>query len=495
MDTPIKINNKFEGKNMKTNREEIEWVKLFKREAEILIVYQVLIGRKYYHEVIGIDFQPKNIKHEEWFIYLDKKDLIQESLAIKEEYKKDPLFLVYVADKIEKKGEELIRRTEELITSIKDKSNKELRDAFEEFNDIFSRYIPFIWIVFAIEKFLPEVIKAKLKAIYSGISDKETGEYFNILTSLPFKESSAIMEQKKILQSATVLKEGKMTPQVEDRIRDICRKFSWAGAMRVGWTYLKEPYDLNHYEGLIKTLAQGNPNKQLVQLKQKEKELRKSHNEFVAEKQIGLEIIKLVDLLRRYIFLRTYRGEVIVQAIVHARPLLSEISSRFNLKFEDIVYFTPEEIIKLLDFGEIPEYEQRKKGYKLLILDGKPEIIGGIKAAEIKFEKISELRGQGIVEGIVKGRTRIIHEKEDIEKFRDGELLVTQMTSPDMMLAIMRASAIITDEGGLTCHAALISRELQIPCIISTEVATKIFKDGDLVEVNSKEGIVKRVEQ
>jgi len=62
-----------------------------------------------------------------------------------------------------------------------------------------------------------------------------------------------------------------------------------------------------------------------------------------------------------------------------------------------------------------------------------------------------------------------------------------------MMPAIMRASAIITDEGGLTCHAALISRELQIPCIIGTEVATKVFKDGDLVEVNSKEGIARKV--
>ncbi len=51
----------------------------------------------------------------------------------------------------------------------------------------------------------------------------------------------------------------------------------------------------------------------------------------------------------------------------------------------------------------------------------------------------------------------------------------------------------ITDEGGLTCHAALISRELQIPCIIGTEVATKVLKDGDLVEINSKEGIVRKV--
>lgn len=494
MDTPIKVNNKFGGEKMKIEEEKIEWVKLFKREPELLIVFQAPIGRKYYPEAIGISFQPRNLKHEEWVYYIDKKDLIQEFLAIKKEHEKNPLFLVDLADKIEREGEKLVRKTKELKKHIKDKSNKELRDAFEEFNDIFCRYMPFVWVGFSVEKVLAEDIKPKLRAAYPNVSDKEIEEYFNILTSPLFKESTAVMEYKKILEVATLLKEkGKMTPSVEDKIRGLWREFSWAGATRVGWSYQKPPYDVNHYERLINALAQGDPNKQLEQLKQKEKELTKKYNEFIAEKQISPEIIKKADLLQRYIFLRTYRGEVVVQAMVHANPLLSEIGSRFDLKLDDIVYFIPDEIIKLLDSGNIPEYKQRKKGYKLLILDGKPELIGGVKVAETKFEDISELKGQGIVGGIIEGRTRVIYKREDAKKFRDGEVLVTQMTSPDMMPVIMSASAIITDEGGLTCHAALISRELQIPCIIGTEVATKVFKDGDLVEVNSNEGIVRRV--
>jgi len=408
---------------MKTNEEKIEWVKLFKREPELLIVFQAPFGRKYYPEAIGINFQPRNLKHEEWFYYIDKKDLIQEFLAIKEEHEKNPLFLVDLADKIERKGKELVRKTEELTTNIKDKSNKELRDTFKEVNDIFCRYMPFVWVGFSVEKVLTEDIKPKLRVAYPDVSDKEIDEYFNILASPLFKESTAVMEHKKILEVATLLKEeGKMTPSVEDKIRGLWREFSWAGATRVGWSYQKPPYDMEHYKGLINALAQGDPNKQLEQLKQKEKELKKKYNEFIAEKQIYTEIIKTADLLQRYIFLRTYRGEVVVQAMVHTSFLLSEITSRFDLKLEDIVYFIPNEIIKLLDSGKIPEYEQRKKGYKLLILDGKPELIGGVKIAETKFEDISELKGQGIVGDIIEGRTRVIYQRDDSKKFRDGDV-------------------------------------------------------------------------
>jgi pyruvate,water dikinase len=65
------------------------------------------------------------------------------------------------------------------------------------------------------------------------------------------------------------------------------------------------------------------------------------------------------------------------------------------------------------------------------------------------------------------------------------------MTVPDLVSAMKRAAAIVTDEGGVTCHAAIISRELKKPCIIGTKVATKVFKDGDLVEVDANKGIVR----
>ena len=67
------------------------------------------------------------------------------------------------------------------------------------------------------------------------------------------------------------------------------------------------------------------------------------------------------------------------------------------------------------------------------------------------------------------------------------------MTSPDFMVAVKRAAAIVTDEGGITCHAAIISRELKIPCVIATKKATKAFTNGELIEVDANNGVVRKI--
>jgi pyruvate,water dikinase len=67
------------------------------------------------------------------------------------------------------------------------------------------------------------------------------------------------------------------------------------------------------------------------------------------------------------------------------------------------------------------------------------------------------------------------------------------MTRPDYVPAMKKAAAIVTNEGGITCHAAIVSRELGIPCIIGTKIATEVFKDGDVVEVNANHGWVRRI--
>ena len=77
----------------------------------------------------------------------------------------------------------------------------------------------------------------------------------------------------------------------------------------------------------------------------------------------------------------------------------------------------------------------------------------------------------------------------------NGDILVAPMTSPDFIVAMRQASAIITDEGGMTSHAAIVSRELGINCIVGTKIATKVLKDGDLVEVDADQGTVKIIKK
>lgn len=95
--------------------------------------------------------------------------------------------------------------------------------------------------------------------------------------------------------------------------------------------------------------------------------------------------------------------------------------------------------------------------------------------------------------GKIRGRVSTIFNTEEVPRFKPQSILVTNMTSPEYLPAIKQAKAIVTDEGGLTCHAAIVSRELGIPCIIGTKIATQVFKDGDRVEVDATRGIVRKL--
>jgi pyruvate,water dikinase len=100
------------------------------------------------------------------------------------------------------------------------------------------------------------------------------------------------------------------------------------------------------------------------------------------------------------------------------------------------------------------------------------------------------LRGLGASPGRARGAVRILHAPEEGHALRDGEVLVAAMTTPDWVPVLRRASALVTDGGGMTCHAAIVSRELGVPCVVGTRRATEVLRDGDIVTVDGAEGTV-----
>jgi len=100
------------------------------------------------------------------------------------------------------------------------------------------------------------------------------------------------------------------------------------------------------------------------------------------------------------------------------------------------------------------------------------------------------LKGISASAGIVKGKVKIILDPSENSKMKKGDILVTEMTNPLFLPAIQRAKAIITDVGGLLCHAAIVSRELGIPCVVGTKRATKILKDNQKIKVDGEKGTI-----
>lgn len=119
-----------------------------------------------------------------------------------------------------------------------------------------------------------------------------------------------------------------------------------------------------------------------------------------------------------------------------------------------------------------------------------------------KFKKLNllqdysvtkEFKGNIAYKGIARGRVRIINSVTDIGDFEEGDIIVSFNTNPSLMPALIKCGGIVTDEGGIMCHAAIVSRELKKPCIIGTKIATRVLKDGDKVEVDAEKGIVRKL--
>ena len=157
-----------------------------------------------------------------------------------------------------------------------------------------------------------------------------------------------------------------------------------------------------------------------------------------------------------------------------------------------------------LKSGKVDANELNKRyAYRVFRYDGrKKEVLTGEEAKQffnsLKFEKIEvtetgELHGDCACSGKGEGLVKVINLVSEMDKMNQGDVLVSRATSPDIVPAMKKASAIVTDMGGITCHAAIVSRELNIPCLIGTKVATKAFKDGDRVSVDATNGVARKL--
>ncbi len=138
------------------------------------------------------------------------------------------------------------------------------------------------------------------------------------------------------------------------------------------------------------------------------------------------------------------------------------------------------------------EWAVDRQTNQLMILQSRPETVWSLKKARAEGTVAGKiiLKGLSASPGIGAGKVKIIHSAKEIKKIRKGDILVTWMTSPDMVPAMRKASAIITDSGGMTSHAAIVSRELGIPCIVGTGNATKVLKEEQKVTVDGGKGLV-----
>jgi phosphoenolpyruvate synthase/pyruvate phosphate dikinase len=236
-----------------------------------------------------------------------------------------------------------------------------------------------------------------------------------------------------------------------------------------------------------------NIKKHLKEVKQKKKEIiskYKLSKEMVNIAKAICEGISWQDERKKHIFIYTH----------YKNLFLKELARRYNLPIRPLENYSLHKIIKAKDINNLIKKKITILGF---VVDTHVKELSEKESAYYWKEyvegksrnNIKEIKGIIASQGkkkIIQGKVKIVLDPQD-KDFKIGNILVAPMTSPEYVFLMKKSKAIITDAGGLTSHAAIVSRELKIPCIVNTKIATKVLKDNDLVEIDASKGIIKKL--
>jgi len=339
--------------------------------------------------------------------------------------------------------------------------------------------------------YLMEYLKERCKDNKLSISAMEA---FRILTTSTNK--SFIKKQQEDLISIAMIKSKEKQNLA---LKSHAKKYEWLEYGLQG-KILNEDYFKKELLKLkrrnIKKLAQ-NAEKEISEIKDKQKII-------IKKLKIHQHHQRLFKIARDSIFLKAFSKDAQFYSYYATENLFKELAFRGKLTLEQVKFLTLSEYQEVLSGKDFSNIANSRMKYSIHFSNkGKTIIYQGAKAKQIRkkinlikeqdiiSKSLTEIKGNSAYPGRVVGKVKIINSVQEMMKMHQGDVLVSHMTNPDIVPAMKQASAIVTDLGGITCHAAIVSRELKIPCVIGTKIATQVLKDGDKVEVDANKGIVK----
>lgn len=244
-------------------------------------------------------------------------------------------------------------------------------------------------------------------------------------------------------------------------------------------------------------ISAATPQSKLKELISNFEQLNTQRKKAIDELNPPKDVMQSLDALAELIAQRDWTKGYFTRALLSYNKLLDEIARRLGVTRTDLLYYSYIELGESILSGksiEANEIMSRQndgfaiviKNEKFNLVTGKEEIQKTIRDEDISepFEKlinISEFKGLPASPGIIKAKARVLEDASMISQLEQGEILVTYMTTIEFIPAFRKAGAVITDEGGMSCHAAIISREFKLPCVVGTKVATRVVQTGGYV--------------
>lgn len=456
----------------------------------------------------------KNIKLK---FYYKQKDSERFSAHVFGLVNKNPSF----GHKINK---EIIYHTDKLVSfaegvrklNLKKLTNKELWKIWQLNDDIHTELYTWGWLPNVTDMFhanFTNYLHNYLKKI--GVSEDKINEYLVILTN-PTKSSIVNQEREEFFKLALVVshtrninkllkfKPRQFIARLSFNNRELLR-LHWEKWHHLAYNFIGpkvtsiEEYAYNLQELLLSGIK---PHNLLNRENTKRSLEAKKQNKLLAKLKVDNKHRQLFKVWGDFMLTKFYRRNGQIRTVVIFRKVMQEIGNRLGLSLSQVRTMLNSEIKKSLLGGQVNKHELTRR-VKLCVYYGEKSrevVYTGIKAKklinsvpEAEITQVTELHGQCGCVGKAIGQVKLIFRPRDMIKMKQGDILVSIATDPDIVPAMQKAGAIVTEQGGVTSHAAIVSRELGIPCLIGTKIATKVFKDGDMVEVDAAKGIVRKI--
>jgi len=476
----------------------MRWRKIWSREYSVQYCETALhaLGKQSSHLLpFVMKHQLMLPSHKNELCYFEEEEEKKFVGALVEHYSSSKEAFAHFVKTFYSLGEEY----EEYCLSVRKKnvrahSEQELLDLYLIYKQKFLDYTCILWAGYLLAEYWME------KGIIGLTDDKVKEALFR-----PTKKSTVLLMQ----EEAAALK--------KDKLEAFWKKYQWLPCLDLQ----NDPWTLDDVRAYVSDITLGQTEKGL------------SFEEAAGRAGLTKEQIAMYKMIKELAYIKDVRDDFRRKSVFYIRDLFVEIGKRLGLSLTETAYLTEQEIVEGLKGKAVPKHLAVKRlGLSLTETAylTEQEIVEGLKgkavpkhlavkrqegfliyiendcivvidhAIDAKLKRMGfkeeaphtkELKGICAYPGKVRGIVKIVRTVHDILKVNRGDVLVALTTHPDYVPAMQKAGAIVTDEGGMLSHAAIVSRELKIPCVVGTKSATKVLQHGTLVEVDASRGSIK----
>lgn len=391
--------------------------------------------------------------------------------------------------------------------NLEKKSWPQLRRLYLQFDKLhLDFFVSPIWVPFIIEPFIAQAAKKELiRLLKKHKLEDKFNDYFDVIFS-PEEKNAVVKEHQGLLGLAITAKEKNISQSRLNQLFDLhIKKYEWLPCYDIN----DSPWTREYFSKELKGLLKQKKDKLSAEYKQTNRDFQRRKRKFkkvLTEVKPSPRQKALFIMAHEISFIKDERDDRRRQGSFNIQPLYRELGRRALLNIKEITQLTREEMIGFVSSGRLPVSKaivrSRTRGYVLLRKFDQPIVVfhGREMKKIIKKElgsrktgKDQQVKGITGSSGKAAGLVQVVYTRHDLRKVKPGDIMVSVTTHPDFVQAMRKCKAIITDEGGITCHAAIVSRELSIPCVVGTKIATHVLRDGDEIEVDAVRGLVKKI--